>query len=476
MKAIATFLIIGLGLISFTASAFAQHRFDVTIEGPWILYELKKFDGTNSMLLVMAPSVPGHHPPVFTTGDGGPITALGIYCVAFGGTCQANAKPFPQTTGGTGSYDQTTLLPVKVYGNNLAWSTIQSNSTSFLLPMPDSISNDGIDPNITLRSDFGTYTSSTPLSIGVQLHYSNGPSAFNLLTCGTIAPPAASCTTPALSGSTLNNSGTLRITMKAEEHTDAQDPCDYHVRMAYHSMLMLLDPTPIQQHPSAGGSQNVNQSIAYMEHNDTRIAIDNCRRCDPQLDSIPSSCAYGTSYGHVQMRGPAAATVGSERPIFAPEATPSTPPDLGVQLASLDKLLSALNGQLQLSAARGQDVATEAARAQKSFNKQALVANLDPESCSEPDAKLPDLQGKFPTISQLRCVERYLESKATELQKRQCRNVTAMQNGVVSLPCDDARNTALVQIRGMLTDVQRTTKSGTSGKDCRAAVMIVQIQ
>jgi hypothetical protein len=470
MKTRTASLIIWFALICLTApSAFGQHRFDVTIEGPWILYELKKFDGTNSMLVAMAPSVPGHHAPVLTTGDGGQITTFGIYCVAFGGPCQANATPFPKPGSGSGTYDQTNLLSVAVYGNNLAWSTIQSNSIAFLLPMPDAISNDGIDPKITTRSDFSSYPGTSPSAIGVQLHYNNGPSFFNLFTCANTPPPNATCTTPAIQG-TFSNSGTLRITMKAEEHTDAQDPCDYHVRMAYHSMLMFLDPTQLQQHPTAG-RQNANQSIAYMEHADTTSVINNCRLCDPQLESIPSSCAYVASYGHGQM-----SELDSFRPALAihnvaPVLIPTSPSDLGSQLDSLNTLLAALKGKLDTSVA-----AAVEPHGSQDISKKRAENNTDIDSCSAPDAKLPDLKGKFPTLSQLTCVERYLESRARDLERSTCRDQKTAQNGSVELPCEDAKNSAQVQIRGMLSDVIMRDKSGTSGKDCRAAIMIVKIQ
>jgi hypothetical protein len=241
-------------------------------------------------------------------------------------------------------------------------------------------------------------------------------------------------------------------------------------------MLMFLDPRTLQQHP-APGTQNTNQSIAYMEHSDTKSAIDDCRRCDPQLDSIPSSCAYGASYGHAQMIELGDFNGDKADHKFAQVLLPSLPPDLGVQLSSLGTLLSALNDQLQAPpAGKDQRVAMDASGNQENPTKDKASDGLDPKFCSAPGAKLPDLTGKFPTLSQLTCVERYLESKAIDLDSRQCRDQKTARNGAVSLPCDDARNTARVQIRGMLSDVQRAMKSGTSGKDCRAAIMMVQIQ
>ena len=220
------------------------------------------------MLMVIAPYVPGHHGPVVTSGDGGPISSYGIYCVGFDGTCKANANQFPKPGSGSGTYDTLKVLPVKAYGSGLSWSTIQSNSIAFLLPIArrHTAWRQGRSTNYNA---FRLLTN--PANEGISdrgpAHHNNGPASFGLFTCASSAPPTTSCPTSAIQG-TLDNSGTLRITMKAEEHTDAQDPCDYHARMAYHSMLMFLDPTPLQQHPT-GERTNVNQSIGYMEHANT---------------------------------------------------------------------------------------------------------------------------------------------------------------------------------------------------------------
>jgi hypothetical protein len=460
--------IVSLALLCFAAPVFAQHRFDVTIEGPWILYELKKFDGTNSMLVAIAPDVPGHHHPAVTTGDGLPIDAYGVYCVAFldgtgnDGSCKPNGKAWPVPGSGAGTYDQPKFVPVKAYGGNLSWSNVQSSAWAFVLPIPDSISNDGIDPNMTFRSSFGaTSVTGAPSAIGVQLHYNDGPSQFNLFVC-TQTPSNAACTTP--KNSNLPNSGTLRITMKAQEHSDASDPCDYHIRMAHHSMLAFLDPTPL----ALGGSPkpNINQNVAYVE---SAIAPNSCRDCDPQLDSIPSSCAYGLGYGHAQMSN--LESVARKREFHYLSDSVSLP-DLGTQLNSFNTLVN----QLDLNSILEDKKTTRQneGKKSKSMSKDTNSGNPGADSCPDLARLGPDLKGKFPTLSQLVCVERGLEKKFRMLESGRCSEKSSTAAGSVDLVCDDARNSALAQGRGLIVEVQELIFSATSGKDCRAGIMMLQ--
>jgi hypothetical protein len=253
--------------------------------------------------------------------------------------------------------------------------------------------------------------------------------------------------------------------MKAEEHTDAQDRCDYHSRMAYHSMLMFLDSTPLLQHPT-GGQQNVNQSIGYMEHSDTTSVLDHCRICDPQLDLIPASCAYDASYGHSGISDSDFSDENHKNQKVAPGSISSSKPDLGTQLEDLDRLLAALNGQLEPPATAVSDVYREP----ESPNKP----KLDVTACGSSGYKPQDFKGKFPTLTQLTCIERYLENKAKFLRGSTCRIQNKAQVGNIELPCDVARGLAQVQVSGMLSQIRSVEMSATSGKDCRSVIMIVQ--
>jgi hypothetical protein len=463
MKRHTAFLLLALALVCTTTLAFADHRFDISVEGPWILYEFKQFDGTNSMLVAIAPNVPGHYSPVFTTGDGASIPA-GIYCVAlvgngFPGTCTPNGKSLPALV----TYPQFSPLQVKVRGG-IPWNSIQSTARVLILPMPDGISNDGIDPTLTFRTTFSTTSgNSTPSAIGVQLHYDSGPAQFALLGCTVTmssVPSPANCPASASPPVIQTNSGTLRIAMKAQEHTDASDPCDYHVRMAHHMMLALLDPTPLPQ------GTNQNQNIAYMEH-----ASDppSCRACDPQQDLIPSSCAYGTGYGHAQMKSLSRSTKDGQVQYMSDEMSI---PDLGAQLSSFNTLFNQLTLIVALDGKN--DGRLNPSAHNKKITKDSSSSKSDNSSCPALDDPALDLRGKFPTLSQLACVEVDLENSARILENGRCANKNSATNGNVDLRCDDGRNSALMQVRGLLLDVTMRTKSGTSGKDCRAEIMMIK--
>jgi hypothetical protein len=464
MKRHAASLLLGLALVCITTSAFADHQFDISIEGPWILYEFKQFDGTNSMLVAIAPNVPGHYAPVFTTGDGASIP-IGIYCVAlvgntFPGTCTPNGKALPTT----GTYPQFTPLQVKVYGGSIPWDNIGSSARAVILPIPDSISNDGVDPTLTFRTDFSTTSVNlTPSAIGVQLHYSSGPAQFSLLSCTvppTGAPSPANCPANPNPPVIQTNSGTLRIAMKAEEHSDASDPCDYHVRMAHHAMLTTLDPTPLAL------GHNRNQNIAYMEHTSDSAS---CRACDPQQDSIPSSCAYGPGYGHAQMNNPPRSPKNSQMHYTSDDVSI---PDLGAQLSSFNTLFKQLTLILALDGKK--DSRLNPSGKNKNVTKDSRSSSSDDHSCPALDDPALDLRGKFPTLSQLACVELDLENSARILESGTCANKNSATNGNVDLRCDDGRNSALMQVRGLLSEVWRADRSGTSGKDCRAAIMMIK--
>jgi hypothetical protein len=223
------------------------------------------------MLVAIAPQVPGHNPLSFGAGNGAPIPA-GIYCVAFDNSCQSNAitkldpdgykPPSPVGVSKPAGWDWTTYV----------------KSYVILLPMPDSYSNNGLYP-MTFQSSFPTSngappptTMSGPQSLGLMLHYVNGPQKIGLLTCTGI-PSMANCS----SGSVTNedNSGTLAITIKSKEDASHPDQCDYHVHRAYHEMLKLLDPL-----------MQSNADKAYVD-----VPVYNaCSQCDPQQDSLSSTC------------------------------------------------------------------------------------------------------------------------------------------------------------------------------------------
>ncbi len=405
-----------LALIICAATALAQNRFDVSIEGPWILYEFKNFDGAHSMLVAIAPEVPGHYPPVFTTGSGTAV-GEGIYCVAFvgnafDGKCTPNGNTWPSS--GTGTYDPTHFVPVGIRGS-IPWAALISEHVrAFILPVPDSVSNDGIDNELTFRNDFhGAAGGPQPSTIGVQLHYGKGPLNFHLLRCTSDPPSVAGCSTD--NGASQPNSGTLRITMKAEEHTEADDPCDYHVRMAHHKMLAFLDPSVL----SLGHNQN--QKIAYVEHAQDTAS---CRACDPQQESITPDCAYAPGF-HMTDLG--------------------SVPDIGASL--------------------------------NDFNGLFIGLDRDPGSCQL--AGLADkLKGKIPTLEQLSALEHALDCSAQKLNKDLDAESRIPKQGsaksTVLVERKLAIEAALAQNRELQHQVEYARRAATSGKDCRVAIMLVQ--
>jgi hypothetical protein len=257
-------------------------RMDVDMEGPWVFYLDSGFPDQSgslkSVLVAIAPKVRGHYYPTFSAGTGGNVRSVGIYCVGFGaGTSLPACTPNNLNTWAWSTYMKPAPEIVKKPAS-FDWRTLASKAYIFIFPVPDSISSDGLYM-ATLQSTFptgttaSTTTESGPRSIGIQLHYVNGPGSVALLPC-TGAPSAGNCAgAPSLA---QQNSGTVRLHIKSIENPMAEDACEHHVHRAYHKMLMLVDP-----------QLSVNQSRAYINE-DTYDS--SCSPCDPQQDLIPSDC------------------------------------------------------------------------------------------------------------------------------------------------------------------------------------------
>jgi hypothetical protein len=229
-----------------TVSTFAanKNRLDITLEGPWILYEDHAFAGSTPVLVAFAPGGAGrfaHKPPAFSSGMGFPIERPGTYCIGFDKVCAVN-RGVPALS--HAEYPKTAAEPLQVKSAP-GWKWYQHRdrlATYLIFPMPNSYSDNG-----TYKMTFGTkfgkydYSKEQERSIGVELHYDsspNGPSTLDLYDCGAAPKSPSDCTI--LVGS-QNNSGTLEITMKAPA-TLADYACDYHVRAVYPQMLQLIDP------------------------------------------------------------------------------------------------------------------------------------------------------------------------------------------------------------------------------------------
>jgi hypothetical protein len=251
-------------LLSGAAMACGQNRLDIVLEGPWILYQDTQFlDGTKKVpvLIAMAPGVVddtqlwGHHTPTFSAGDG-TLFDPGVYCIGFDKNCDPHRPKISLSTDG---YPGSQLLGVAVPAG-WAWSTtaFRSDGTYLILPMPDSYSNDGVYPMRFSKTFHPTndneYVYKT-VSIGVELHYDTGPKTLYLTPCQK-RDPAPNTTHCSQATTSLVNTGTLSITMKAPDNDNA---CDPHVRYAYPHMLHLLDPSSISK------QKNFNQPFGYID-------------------------------------------------------------------------------------------------------------------------------------------------------------------------------------------------------------------
>jgi len=233
------------------APALAQIHFDVTLEGPWILYVDKTLAPDKHPLLI-AISAGGvskendttyFHILTVTAGDGYQVTTPRIYCLTFGSACgpvgespAVDYDSYPQTIKPLGAaaksgWDWTSKSSSPVY------------ATVFILPMPKYFSTNGTWPmrfGTAFDASGASYDTDREVhSIGLQLHYENGPNYFDLQDC---TPPNTfgSCpsATTIIGNTHLDNTGTLTIAMKSP---DGGDACDQHVRRAYPKTLALLD-------------------------------------------------------------------------------------------------------------------------------------------------------------------------------------------------------------------------------------------
>lgn len=280
-----------LALLCSTASAFGQ-QLDIIMEGPWIYYVDTQFTG-GTALIAMAPNTSSHHWPTFSTGHGKAFPSQPmIYCVGYGANCASPLPPSTSTPPPTmlpnGNYPGLHLVPVTTPSPSTwkwyQWSTTEQKSAFYLiLPWPDSASNYAVD-NMMLENNFGVPTTDASYSIGTQLHYRNWPSKNITL---------FSCDTPASSDSCghpqpvipQDQNGTLRIAMSPMEEADPNGPssvCEYHIRSAYHSMILLLDDTSLE----STGTPNANHDKGYIDlrRTDTDAYDDTpyCLYCDPQ--------------------------------------------------------------------------------------------------------------------------------------------------------------------------------------------------
>jgi hypothetical protein len=249
--------------------AHADNAFDITLEGPWILYQYQNANlgGGKTVLVVVAPLAGGiFHAPNLSTGYGYILTTPTVYCLLWGTECaHITGKTVLNHLGG---HPDAKFVPVSYPKASSAdtWDFVGAKKHglfAFVLPMPTSYTVDGAW-NMRFAKQFKIDGSGygngagadSEYVIGLQLHYDDGPGVFDLKQC----KDDLTCTLDVGIGpgyhTTLRNTGTLRIVMKAP---DTNDACDYHVRSLYHPMLYLLDDTKLSL------TGNKNQDYGYVD-------------------------------------------------------------------------------------------------------------------------------------------------------------------------------------------------------------------
>jgi hypothetical protein len=282
-------------------SAFGQ-QLDILLDGPWIYQVDTQFHpGGNAnmpVLIAMAPYVPGHTGPTFTTGDGLDLTnTKGVFCVELGALgCAVSTSN--ATDLGSATYPGLSLLSLKAKlpsgGTTWPWYKYASDASRagsswyVILPIPDSASNDGVE-GFKFGSTFGNYPNApTPQNIGTILHYKNGKMSVNLYQCtGSSGAYGDNCTTPQKIG-TQPNTGTLRVSFTSPDDKAPYNVpyCDYHIRDAYHSSILFLDETRLD----LGG--NTNQTNGYADLPPAGYDPSLCYPCDSQNPHGLGNCAY----------------------------------------------------------------------------------------------------------------------------------------------------------------------------------------
>jgi len=269
-----------IALFALCASdAMSQAALDIIMDGPWIYYDQATLNGV-PVLVAMAPYVYGHTGPVFTTGYGDFTPNLKtVYCVAFDTKCAFNTG---NQSLQNSVYAALALLPVKV---KTLWPTIDPNANAyyFILPMPDSASNDGQE-SMEFGQTFGSYNSAKAVAIGLVLHYTkatNVASEIELYDCNL----DAKCTTKKSVASQINY-GTLRLGF-----TNVEDPsdtlgCDHHIRFGHHKMMEFLG--------SGNGLTDLNNTYYYVDLRDKNgVYNPNCYADDPQNPANQAFSVHG---------------------------------------------------------------------------------------------------------------------------------------------------------------------------------------
>jgi hypothetical protein len=226
-------------------------RFDIVLEGPWILY----VDNTLApwpVLIAIAPNTHSaknwqHEPTVVSSGEAYLLGDFNnnlmegqAYCLTLDSVCGSRGESELRS----GNYPTVETLHMKMNDGHDGWvrAVKEQSATAIVLPVPDFYSSDGTWAMRFAPYFDGTekpYTGSERHSIGVQLHYKKGPREFGLDRCENFVLGNCQVQNANSGSTTLPNTGTLRIVMKAPATNWG---CDPHVRRIYPMMMKIVGP------------------------------------------------------------------------------------------------------------------------------------------------------------------------------------------------------------------------------------------
>jgi hypothetical protein len=274
-----------VALLGLCAPTFAQPYLDIALEGPWILYEEQQFKSKDPVsgkdvyvpvLVAISPSgataysmsrhdVQDHHEAQMSTGEGYYIRSNGIFCLTFGDKCypQANGASLKVDSQYPNGGTKGGILPVPFGASGdttWPWQLQGAANRVLILPMPDSYHNDGVwAMRFRGKHDLSYTFKEIRASIGIVLHYSKGPDRLGFYGCDTSHPAWDNCTTPETDSQgdqvSLDNTGTLRLQMRAPDNEDA---CDHHVRRGYHVLFHTISSTSNQAYAFIEPAKRIN--------------------------------------------------------------------------------------------------------------------------------------------------------------------------------------------------------------------------
>lgn len=424
MKSLTLCTVVLLAASLFLAEkAFAEARLDIAMEGPWIFFVQPNFKtaaGSSTVLIAVAPLVSGHYLPVVGAGNGGQIPDYGLKCVVFDGVCIP--KPTASSTLSHDGYADPYPIVLSQAGWN--WSKVSSSAFIIILPMPDYISADGKE-SLTFQKALPTSAMpnapSTPaanFAIGLQLHYEHGPNIVGLYRC-TSTSDASSCTQNVFPGNE-DNSGTLRIAIRTDETPSNLDNCKYHLHAAYHDMLGLVDKN-IANNPDK----------AYI---DMPTYDKNCTPGDPQ--QIPVALA-DSPMGHSPSEGEMSSTK-----------------DVA---ASLDTLV----------------VYLRSLKLQHGVEETLSLPQLS-EKANQLQSKVPRLSDLLQLTAILTKSQEGISELLVQLNAQLHETAHKMTSDRTDADLAIRLNVALLRERALQIEAQFAALSIISGKDCRAAMILVQ--